>query len=447
MLADADSIRSAIAKSRGSAFKPNDIVEACDLHYSEDQNLLDIDPVEIAEVNPLNPNTSPEEVIKWVLFRAVTGRGSDLHVEKYYNTARFRARIDGSLKTIHSCSEEQLPRFIALFKNFSNMGHQHQNLQDARFGMKIGRKRIDVRVSAMPCRKENQKLTMRFLDKQDGIKELSELHLSERQSGIVNSTMTRDQGLVLVTGPTGSGKTPTLYAFINSINQDDINIHTIEDPIEYEIEGINQTQTDEFHGIDFATGLRSLLRADPDVILVGEARDEETATAAINAALTGHLVLTTLHANDSLRAVSRLISMGVEPYLLGDALAMSQAQRLVKKLCSYCKREVSVSNEMQDLFYKNGVISDQINEPIYEAEGCEECGGSGFLGRVAIMEMCPINQLISEMISSGTSMIEMRKEAAKQGVLSLYQEGMKQVVLGNTTINEISKLSHFGAME
>ena len=305
------------------AFTISDIVEACELHYSEDQNLLDVDPVEIAEVNPLNPNTSPEELIKWVLFRAVSGRGSDLHVEKYYNTARFRARIDGSLKTIHSCSEEQLPRFIALFKNFSNMGHQHQNLQDARFGMKIGRKRIDVRVSAMPCRKENQKLTMRFLDKQDGIKELSELHLSERQSGIVNSTMTRDQGLVLVTGPTGSGKTTTLYAFINSINQDDVNIHTIEDPIEYEIEGINQTQTDEFHGIDFATGLRALLRADPDVILVGESRDEETATAAINAALTGHLVLTTLHANDSLRAVSRLISMGVEPYLLGDALAMS----------------------------------------------------------------------------------------------------------------------------
>ena len=139
--------------------------------------------------------------------------------------------------------------------------------------------------------------------------------------------------------------------------------------------------------------------------------------------------------------------MGVEPYLLGDALAMSQAQRLVKKLCSYCKREVPVSNEIQDLFYKNGFISDQINEPIYEAEGCEECGGSRFFGRVAIMEMCPINQLISEMISSGSSMSEMRKEAAKHGVLSLYQEGMKQVVLGNTTIEEISKLSHFGAME
>ncbi|NRB44986.1 MAG: Flp pilus assembly complex ATPase component TadA, partial [Verrucomicrobiales bacterium] len=338
ILADGDAIRSAIARSRSRGVQGQDVIECGDLYYSEDQNLLEIDPVDIADLNPSNPNTSPEDVLKWILFRAISSRGSDLHVEKYFNTARFRTRIDGSLKVIHSCSEEQLPRFIALFKNYSNMGHQHQDLQDARFSLKIGQKRIDVRVSAVPCRKENQKLTMRFLDKQDGIKELSELNMSERQLGIVNSTMKRDQGLVLVTGPTGSGKTTTLYAFINSINEDHMNIHTIEDPIEYEIEGINQTQTDEFNGINFATGLRALLRADPDVILVGESRDEETATAAINSALTGHLVLTTLHANDSLRAVSRLISMGVEPYLLADALALSQAQRLVKRLCGYCKR-------------------------------------------------------------------------------------------------------------
>ena len=446
VLADPDSIRSAIAKSRGMAFKSSGFLEEGELYYSEDQNLVEIDPVETANINPLNPNTSPEEVLKWILFRAISERGSDLHIEKYFNTARFRARVDGSLKTIHSCSEEQLPRFIALFKNYSNMSHQHQNLQDARFGMKIGQKRIDVRVSAMPCRKENQKLTMRFLDKQDGIKELSELNLSERQSGIVGSTMNRDQGLVLVTGPTGSGKTTTLYAFINSINADDINIHTIEDPIEYEIEGINQTQTDGFHGIDFATGLRALLRADPDVILVGESRDEETATAAINSALTGHLVLTTLHANDSLRAVSRLISMGVEPYLLGDALAMSQAQRLVKKLCGYCKRAVPVNDRVQELFHRNGLIQEPTNDPIFIAEGCEECGGTGFLGRVAIMEMCPVDQTIAEMVSCGASMSEMRKEAAKQGVLSLYQEGLIQVILGNTTIEEIAKLSHFGSM-
>ena len=327
------------------------------------------------------------------------------------------------------------------------MGHQHQDLQDARFGLKLGTKRIDVRVAAVPCRKENQKLVMRFLDKQDGIKELSELNMGQRQMQIVNSTMKRDQGLVLVTGPTGSGKTTTLYAFINSINEDTINIHTIEDPIEYEIEGINQTQTDEFHGINFATGLRALLRSDPDVILVGESRDEETATAAINAALTGHLVLTTLHANDSLRAVSRLVSMGVEPYLLADALAMSQAQRLVKRLCNYCKRPVPAPRELQEFFYNNGVIAAPMEEPIYESEGCDECNGTGFLGRVALMEMCPVDAQLAEMVSSGAAMTDMRKVAAKNGVLSLYQEGMIQVVAGNTTMDEISRLAHFGAMK
>ena len=446
ILADGDAIRSAIARSRSRGVQGQDVIECGDLYYSEDQNLLEIDPVDIADLNPSNPNTSPEDVLKWILFRAISSRGSDLHVEKYFNTARFRARIDGSLKVIHSCSEEQLPRFIALFKNYSNMGHQHQDLQDARFSLKIGQKRIDVRVSAVPCRKENQKLTMRFLDKQDGIKELSELNMSERQLGIVNSTMKRDQGLVLVTGPTGSGKTTTLYAFINSINEDHMNIHTIEDPIEYEIEGINQTQTDEFHGINFATGLRSLLRADPDVILVGESRDEETATAAINSALTGHLVLTTLHANDSLRAVSRLISMGVEPYLLADALAMSQAQRLVKRLCGYCKRPVPASRELQEFFYKNELIKSPLEDPIFVSSGCDECNGSGYLGRVALMEMCPVNANIAEMIAAGTPMAEMRKEAAKDGVLSLYQEGMLQVMSGNTTMEEISRLSHFGVM-
>ena len=446
ILADGDSIRSAIARSRGRGVQRQDIIESGDLYYSEDQNLLEIDPVDIADLNPSNPNTSPEDVLKWILFRAISSRGSDLHVEKYFNTARFRARIDGSLKVIHSCSEEQLPRFIALFKNYSDMGHQHQDLQDARFGLKIGQKRIDVRVSAVPCRKENQKLTMRFLDKQDGIKELSELNMSERQVGIVNSTMKRDQGLVLVTGPTGSGKTTTLYAFINSINEEHMNIHTIEDPIEYEIEGINQTQTDEFHGINFATGLRALLRADPDVILVGESRDEETATAAINSALTGHLVLTTLHANDSLRAVSRLISMGVEPYLLADALAMSQAQRLVKRLCKYCKRPVTASRKLQEFFYKNELIKTPMEDPIFASSGCDECNGTGYLGRVALMEMCPVNAKVAEMIASGTPMSEMRKEAAKDGVLSLYQEGMLQVMSGSTTMEEISRLAHFGIM-
>ncbi|MFT4549508.1 MAG: type II secretory ATPase GspE/PulE/Tfp pilus assembly ATPase PilB-like protein [Verrucomicrobiales bacterium] len=447
VMADPEAILAAIERNRGKgALAQVGDVDFGELSLSENVNLVEIDPIEMSRLNPQNPNNTPEQLIHWILYRAVTSRGSDLHVEKYFNTARFRARIDGSLKVIHSCSEEMLPRFIALFKNYSNMGHAHQTLQDARFAMSIGKKRIDVRVSAVPCRKENQKLTMRFLDKQDGIKELSELNLSQRQSGIITQTMGRDQGLVLVTGPTGSGKTTTLYAFLNSINEDSLNIHTIEDPIEYEIEGINQTQTDAFNGINFATGLRALLRADPDVMLVGESRDAETAMASINAALTGHLVLTTLHANDSLRAVSRLISMGVEPYLLSDALALSQAQRLVKRLCAYCKKPVQAPQELQEFFYKNGVIKAQMTEPIYEKAGCDECNMSGYTGRVALMEMTLFDAEMSEMISEGASMTVMRKGAAARGVLSLYQEGMIQVVAGTTTMEEIQSLSHFGAM-
>ena len=447
VLADPDAIRGAIARNRSKNSTFGAVVDQSSLSFSNNDNIVEIDPVEMAQINPDNPNNTPEQIIHWVLYTAISFRGSDLHVEKYYNTVRFRARIDGATKTIYAASEENMTRFVALIKNFSNMGHQHQDLQDARFAMKIGQRRFDVRVAAVPCRKEQQKIVMRFLDKQDGIKQLSELNMSQRQMQIVNGTMSRDQGLILVTGPTGSGKTTTLYGFINSINEESINIHTIEDPIEYEIEGINQTQTDEFNGINFSTGLRALLRSDPDVILVGESRDEETATAAINSALTGHLVLTTLHANDSLRAVSRLISMGVEPYLLADALALSQAQRLAKKLCTYCKKPVQASRELQEFFYNNGVIKAPVTDPVYEAEGCDECNGSGYHGRVALMEMCPVDAALAEMVAEGAPMSAMRTMAAKSGVLSLYQEGMVQVIAGNTSMKEISKLAHFGVMK
>lgn len=284
-----------------------------DLVFADNANLVEIEPSEVEQINPSNINTTAEEIIHWVLYKAVMNRASDLHLERFYNMCRFRARIDGKLRVIYSCPDENLTRFVALIKNYSNIPHVRQEAQDGRFATTMGKRRVDVRVSAVPCRKESQKLTMRFLDKQDGLKSLADLSLSERQSHIVDDCMSRDQGLILVTGPTGSGKTTTLYALINSVNSDEKNIHTIEDPIEYEIEGINQTQTDGVHGINFSIGLRALLRADLDVILIGESRDTETAQAAVNAALTGHLILTTLHANDCIRAVSHLLSMGVPP--------------------------------------------------------------------------------------------------------------------------------------
>lgn len=446
VLADADGVRETISRSRGRAAVGGADVAERDLVYSDDANVVEIDPTEMQRINPANINTTPEQILLWVLYRATSQRASDLHVEKYFNTARLRARIDGELNLIHSCSEELLPRLISLLKNYSNMGQRRQTAEDGRFSMRIGQRRIDCRVSAIPCSKEFQKITIRFLDKRDGVKELSELNLSQRQSGIVKNALTRDQGLVLVTGPTGSGKTTSLYAFINSINNESINIHTIEDPIEYEIEGINQTQTDPINGIDFGEGLRRILRADPDVILIGESRDEETASAAVNAALTGHLVLTTLHANDSLRAVSRLISMGVAPYLLADSLALSQAQRLVRRLCPHCKRAAAVSDQLRETFARNRVPVAEGQSTFYVPGGCPECGDTGYTGRIALMEMCAVGVELGEMIARNAPQSEMRLVAERAGVLSLYQEGLIQVLAGQTTMEEIACLSYTAAV-
>lgn len=448
VIADAAAIRAAIARDRARSAQPDRQEVTGELTLSDrTENLIEIDPVDMSRVNPQNPNTPPDQVVMWVLWRAISMRGSDLHVEKFYNMARFRTRVDGELVTVYSCSEEHLQRYVALYKNFCGMGQQRQDTQDGRFSIRMGRRWIDVRVAAIPCRREQQKLVMRFLDKQDGIKKLSELHLSPRQAAIVNDVTHRDQGLVLVTGPTGSGKTTTLYAFINSINTENINIQTIEDPIEYEIEGINQTQTDAHYGITFATGLRSLLRCDPDVILVGESRDSETAMAAVNAALTGHLVFTTLHANDSLRAISRLLSMGVEAYMLADALCLSQAQRLVRRLCPYCKTPTPVTPQIADYMALNRVLeSGKIpTTPIYRKGGCPECNGTGYSGRVALMEMCVVDLELQSLIADGAPMSALRECAMKTDFKTLYQEGLVHVLNGNTTLEEIACLSYTAA--
>lgn len=442
VLAEREAILNAISRNRGRSVRDAKSAVVGDLTYSDAANIVDIDVVEMQRINPSSINTTPEQVVHWVLNRSIAGRASDLHIEKYFNMARFRARIDGELKVIHSCPEELLARFVSLIKNYSNMGQQRQDAQDARFSMIIGQRRIDCRVSAIPCRKDQQKITIRFLDKRDGVRKLSELNLGPRQLEIISETMGRDQGLALITGPTGSGKTTTLYAMLNSINAENINIHTIEDPIEYEIEGINQTQTDPINNINFAEGLRRLLRADPDVILIGECRDEETASAAVNAALTGHLVLTTLHANDCLRAVSRLLAMGIPPYLLADALALSQAQRLVRRLCAYCKRPQPITPEVRAIFEGNRIpIPPSVNH-IYEKSGCSECSETGYTGRMALMELCPIDSKLSDLVSINAPQSQMREIAFQRGVLTLYQEGLQQVLAGATSLDEISCLSY-----
>jgi type II secretory ATPase GspE/PulE/Tfp pilus assembly ATPase PilB-like protein len=448
VLADGPAIREAIARAsaqQSAAALAGSAASASghNLTMSYDaENVLDIAPEDMAQVNPANPNEEPEALVQWALFTAIRCRASDLHIEKYYNVVRCRARIDGNLKTILAAPEALLPRFVALIKNYSSMSQTRQEAQDGRFALSIGQRRVDVRVAAVPTRRDFQKVIMRFLDKQDGVRRLSDFNLSQRQLDILTRSMSRDQGLLLVTGPTGSGKTTTLYALLNSVNTEDVNIQTIEDPIEYEIEGINQTQTNHAHHLTFANGLRALLRADPDIILIGESRDQETANAAINASLTGHLVLTTLHANDSLRAISRLLSMGVEKYLVADSLALSQAQRLVRRLCSYCKRPEQPSQELLDHFASQGLLTQQLSQPIYTKVGCDECHGTGYQGRVALMELCEVTTELRDLVEEGAPMSAMRAVAFKGGFLSLYQEGLLQVMAGHTTMEEIRCLSY-----
>ncbi len=440
--ADRDSILSVITRDRGRAAVVSAAAPEGEMTHSDVANLVEIDIEDVQRINPSSMSATPEQIVHWVLYRAITGRASDLHLEKYYNTARFRARIDGELKVLHSCPEEMLMRFIALIKNYSNMGQRRQDAQDARFSLLLGKRRVDCRVSAIPCRKDFQKITIRFLDKQDGVKKLTELRLSPRQSSLLSEAMGRDQGLILVTGPTGSGKTTTLYALLNSVNSENINIQTVEDPIEYEIEGLNQTQTDAINKLDFSEGLRRLMRADPDVILIGECRDEETATAAINAALTGHLVLTTLHANDCLRAVSRLISMGVPPFLLADSLALTQAQRLVRRLCTFCKRPTPITPEVRAIYDANRIPIRSDILHIYAKNGCSECNETGYSGRMALMELCAIDNTLADLISRNVPQGEMRRVAFRNGMLTLYQEGLNQVLAGMTSLDEIACLSY-----
>lgn len=442
VLADEKVIKHAIAKYSGAKDGFEMDIKESDFEVSDDANLVEIIPEDVLLINPKNVNHSPDEIVKWVLYQAVNLRASDLHLEKYFNTVRFRARIDGNLKVIFAASEELLPRYVAMIKNYANLGQSRQEAQDGRFGMSIGKRRIDVRVAAVPCRGEFQKVIMRFLDKDGGMIALGDLNLSQRQSTLFDGAMTRDQGLVLITGPTGSGKTTTLYALLNSINEDHVNIHTIEDPIEYRIEGLNQTQIDHVNNISFLTGLRALLRSDPDVILIGECRDEETANAAVTSAMTGHLVLTTLHANDSLRAISRLLSMGVPNYLLSDSLVLSQAQRLVRRLCNYCKRPVAMTDEILEPMVRYGIADSSNTTPVYTKVGCDECHHTGYKGRVALMEITEINQEIKDMISEDAPMREIRKNARQNGLLSLYQEGLVQVLQGATTIEEIKGLAY-----
>jgi len=377
--------------------------------------------------------------VNQVLAEAVQRRATDVHFEPFEDVLRVRYRVDGVLQEANVPPEVRQfqPAIVSRLKILSRLDIAEKRLpQDGRIKLKVAGREIDVRVSVIPML-HGEAVVLRLLDRSATLLGLEHLGMSEDDRAAFERVLGLPHGIVLVTGPTGSGKTTTLYAGLSRINDIERKIVTIEDPIEYHLRGINQIQVTTKAGLTFARGLRSILRHDPDVILVGEIRDLETAEIAVQASLTGHLVFSTLHTNDAPGAMTRLVDMGIEPYLVASSLEMVLAQRLVRLVCPHC-REAFVPDDLDALRREFG---DETIQVLYRGRGCRQCQGSGYLGRTGVFEVMPVSEAIRAMILERVSAGEIRRQAAAQGMRSLREDGWRLVKTGKTTLAEVLRVT------
>ncbi|MDP4196302.1 MAG: GspE/PulE family protein [Bacteroidota bacterium] len=370
--------------------------------------------------------SSNVEFVNQIISGAIKAGSSDIHLESYENSYRIRYRIDGHLREVFNLPKDKSLFIASRLKIMANLDiSEKRRPQDGRIRFKYQEKIIDIRLSTLPTN-FGEKIVLRILDKSQVQLDLAKLGMNGKQHEILSKSLSIPYGMILVTGPTGSGKTTTLYASLKHVHSVERNILTVEDPIEYNLEGINQSQVRPDLGYDFAGALRTFLRQDPDIIMVGEIRDRETAEVAIRASLTGHLVLSTLHTNDSVSAITRLIDMGIEPFLVASSVKLIIAQRLVRKLC-VCKTE-SHNNQLKTLLNTN---------ILYDKKGCDKCGFTGYKGRNAIFEILEITEDIAEMISKNMGAMEIKKASVESGLISLRDSGIEKIMLGNTTYEEV----------
>lgn len=395
--------------------------------------------------------TAPvSKIVSVVLRHAVEGKASDVHIEPVGNETRVRYRIDGILHTSLVLPKHVHSSLVARIKVLSNLKIDETRVpQDGRFRMTVDGRDIDYRVSTLPLI-NNEKVVMRILDTSSSLINLTNLGFEGRNLEVMKDATTRSHGMFLITGPTGSGKSTTLYALLNIMNEEGVNIITLEDPVEYYMEGINQSQVNPEVGLTFAAGLRSILRQDPDIIMVGEVRDNETAALAVHAALTGHIVLSTLHTNDSFGAVPRLIDMKIEPFLIASSLNVVMAQRLVRRVCQYCKKPLELPADLETEVWAS--ISTlpktvwpkdvEMAKPLkfWQGQGCVRCENTGYKGRVSISEVLAVNEEIKKIIvgGGGGDLIQMVQDAfVKQGMYLMKQDGIFKALRGQTTIEEV----------
>jgi len=379
-----------------------------------------------------------------VLFRALQLRASDIHVHPYESKIQIRYRIDGILYDTLSLNKNVLPLIISRIKVMAGMDIAERRLpQDGRCSVRLGQREVDLRISTVPT-SFGERSVLRLLDKSTGLFGLNELGLCDEDLHKFDSLLNRSHGVIFVTGPTGSGKSTTLYACLNRINSAEKNVITIEDPIEYQLEGISQIQVATKKGMTFATSLRHVLRQDPDVIMVGEVRDIETARMAIQSSLTGHLVFSTLHTNDSAGAVSRLLDLGVEPYLVSSSLIAIIAQRLVRKVCPDCKEHVTPTPvELRELGLGK---MDPDSGNFFVGKGCERCFQTGYRGRTGIYEMMMIDTEIQNLIYKRESAGAIKRIALDSGLKTLRMDGARKVLAGITTISEVLRVTQADVM-
>lgn len=442
-LATLDDINHILDQYQGMESEVEDAIEKAGL---EDDIEIEKKPDKTQVSAAVTDSAPAARIVNSLIRRSIRDKASDIHLEPTEKNLEVRFRVDGVLEKKVALPKEIQSAIITRIKILSNLKIDEQRLpQDGRFSVSVDNRRIDFRVSSMPV-SFGEKIVMRVLDKASGILTLEQLGFKKEDMDVISESIKKPHGMILVTGPTGSGKTTTLYAMIDKIYTEGINIVTLEDPIEYQMPGINQSQINPTIGYTFANGLRSILRQDPDVIMIGEIRDTETAEMAVHSALTGHIVLSTLHTNNASGAIPRLIDMNVEPFLLTSSLNVIIAQRLVRKICEECKEEVKLPAEQLDKIKKEiEAMPAQFKKSIpnelkfFQGKGCKACNDSGYKGRLGLYEVLNVSNEVKNLITSRASSDKILQTAVSEGMTSMLQDGILKALAGTTSMSEVLK--------
>ena len=439
-------VRSAVATE-------NEIVQAINKYYpletskemmeeleEEEGGEFELGAIEEKDIMEMANDAPIVKLVNHILFQSVKDGASDIHIEPFEKELRVRYRIDGQMYERLLPPKRYQGAIVSRIKIMSNLNIAEKRIpQDGRIQIKIADKAIDIRVSILPCN-FGERVVMRLLDKTKGVVKLEKLNLTERDFSVLTKNIERPNGIILVSGPTGSGKTTTLYSILDRLNEPDVNIITVEDPVEYTVQGISQVQVKESVGLTFAAALRSILRQDPDIVLIGEIRDGETAQIATQAALTGHLVLSTIHTNSAPATITRLIDMEIEPFLIASSVVCVISQRLVRKLCDKCKKTYEPPAEM---ISRLGLTPEQSKEiTFYDAVGCEECLKTGYKGRLAIFEIMEVNDEISRLVVQKVDASVIKEKAIESGMATLAQDGIRAIKDGRTTLEEVLSVAY-----